>query len=136
MKYVGAIRRELGIRTVFNILGPLTNPASPAFFLLGVYDGYLVEPLAKVLASLGVKRGFCVYGEGTARMRSPPPPPLPYVRSGTATTVPSRSARRISVLPAAAKEDLAGGTPAENAAITRADPCTAPKKGRSAAAYS
>ena len=46
MKYVGAIRRELGFRTVFNILGPLTNPASPQYFVLGVYDEYLVWPLA------------------------------------------------------------------------------------------
>ena len=63
MKYVGAIRRELGVRTVFNILGPLTNPASPSYMLMGVYDGYLVEPIAKVLASLGVKHGMVVYGQ-------------------------------------------------------------------------
>ncbi|MBQ9617668.1 MAG: anthranilate phosphoribosyltransferase, partial [Oscillibacter sp.] len=63
MKYVGAIRRELGFRTVFNILGPLTNPASPSVQLLGVYDEYLVEPLAKVLTSLGVRRGMVVYGQ-------------------------------------------------------------------------
>ena len=54
MKYVGAIRKELGFRTVFNILGPLTNPASPKRYLLGVYDEYLVEPLAQVLINLGV----------------------------------------------------------------------------------
>jgi anthranilate synthase/phosphoribosyltransferase len=63
MKYVGAIRKELGIRTVFNILGPLTNPASPEMQLLGVYDGSLIEPLARVLTSLGVKRGMVVYGQ-------------------------------------------------------------------------
>ena len=63
MKYVGAIRKELGFRTVFNILGPITNPASPNYQLLGVYDEYLVEPLAKVLTSLGVKRGVVVYGQ-------------------------------------------------------------------------
>ena len=63
MKYVGPIRKELGFRTVFNILGPLTNPAKPEMFLLGVYDGYLVEPLAKVLCSLGVKRGLVGYGQ-------------------------------------------------------------------------
>ena len=62
MKYVGAIRRELGFRTVFNILGPLTNPASPSMQLLGVYDEYLVEPLAQVLIELGIKRGMVVYG--------------------------------------------------------------------------
>lgn len=63
MKYVGAIRKELGFRTVFNILGPLTNPGSPKMQLLGVYDDYLVEPLAQVLISLGVKRGMVVYGQ-------------------------------------------------------------------------
>ena len=63
MKYVGSIRRELGVRTVFNILGPITNPARPAYQLLGVYDEYLVEPMAKVLSSLGVKRGLVVYGQ-------------------------------------------------------------------------
>ena len=63
MKYVGAIRKELGFRTVFNILGPLTNPASPSMQLLGVYDGYLAEPLTRVLTSLGVKRGMVVYGQ-------------------------------------------------------------------------
>lgn len=62
MKYVGAIRKELGFRTVFNILGPLTNPGHPTYQLLGVYDDYLVEPLADVLMSLGLKRGMVVYG--------------------------------------------------------------------------
>lgn len=62
MKYVGAIRKELGFRTVFNILGPLTNPASPKRQLLGVYDEYLVEPLTRVLIDLGLKRGMVVYG--------------------------------------------------------------------------
>ena len=63
MKYVGAIRKELGFRTVFNILGPLTNPGTPSMQLLGVYDEYLVKPLAQVLISLGVKRGMVVYGQ-------------------------------------------------------------------------
>ena len=63
MKYVGPIRKELGFRTVFNILGPLTNPGSPKRQLLGVYDEYLVEPLAQVLISLGVERGMVVYGQ-------------------------------------------------------------------------
>lgn len=63
MKYVGAIRKELGFRTVFNILGPLTNPGNPSMQLLGVYDDYLVEPLAQVLIDLGVRRGMVVYGQ-------------------------------------------------------------------------
>ncbi len=62
MKYVGAIRKELGIRTVFNILGPLTNPAHPKLQLMGVYDLSLTEPLAHVLYSLGVQKGMVVYG--------------------------------------------------------------------------
>ncbi|WP_267524120.1 anthranilate phosphoribosyltransferase [Campylobacter sp. MG1] len=63
MKYVGTLRRELGFRTVFNILGPLTNPASPSMQVLGVYDEHLLIPLANVLMSLGVKRGMVVYGK-------------------------------------------------------------------------
>lgn len=63
MKYVGPIRKELGFRTVFNILGPLTNPGRPSMQLLGVYDDYLVIPLAQVLISLGIKRGMVVYGK-------------------------------------------------------------------------
>ncbi len=63
MKYVGSIRRELGFRTVFNILGPITNPARPAMQLLGVYDPLLVAPLAQVLTDLGTKRGMVVHGQ-------------------------------------------------------------------------
>ena len=63
MKYVAPIRRELGIRTVFNILGPLSNPAGANMELMGVYDKELVEPLARVLHNLGVKRALVVYGE-------------------------------------------------------------------------
>ena len=62
MKYVGAIRRELGIRTVFNILGPLTNPSHPECMLLGVYGEHLLRPLARVLPTLGVKRALIVHG--------------------------------------------------------------------------
>lgn len=64
MKYVMPARKELGIRTVFNILGPLTNPAGANVQLLGVYDQKLVEPLAEVLAKLGTKSAYVVYGDG------------------------------------------------------------------------
>jgi anthranilate phosphoribosyltransferase len=67
MKHVGPVRRELGIRTIFNILGPLTNPASANTQVLGVYSEALVEPLGHVLANLGVKRGMVVYGQDSAR---------------------------------------------------------------------
>lgn len=62
MKYVAPVRKELGIRTVFNILGPLSNPAGANIELMGVYDESLNEPLAKVMQNLGVKRGMVVYG--------------------------------------------------------------------------
>ena len=61
MKYVAPVRRELGIRTVFNILGPLTNPAGANMQVMGVYEEALVEPLAEVLTNLGVKRAMVVY---------------------------------------------------------------------------
>lgn len=119
MRYVGPIRRELGIRTVFNILGPLTNPAKPAYFLLGVYDGYLVEPIAKVLSNLGVKRALVVYG--TDRMDEvslSAPTAVCELRDGftrTFTVQPEDFG-----LARCGKEDLAGGTPEENAATVRA----------------
>ena len=68
MKYAGPVRKALGVRTVFNILGPLANPAGATVELMGVYDKSLVEPLARVLANLGVKRGAVVHGL-TALMR-------------------------------------------------------------------
>ena len=118
MKYVGPIRKELGFRTVFNILGPLTNPAKPEMFLLGVYDGYLVEPLAKVLASLGVKRGLVAYGQEKLDEISPNgPTTICEPRDGyyrTAVIKPEDFG-----LTPGKKEDLVGGTPEVNAQITR-----------------
>jgi anthranilate phosphoribosyltransferase len=63
MKYVAPVRKELGIRTIFNILGPLVNPAGANMELLGVYDQELIEPMARVLSNLGVKSGMVVYGQ-------------------------------------------------------------------------
>ena len=118
MKYVGAIRKELGFRTVFNILGPLTNPACPEYYLLGVYDEYLVEPVAKVLDKLGVKRALVVYGQDR----------LDEISVSARTTVcelkdgyyrTTEIAPEDFGLERGRKEDLVGGTPAENAEITR-----------------
>ncbi len=118
MKYVGPIRKELGFRTVFNILGPLTNPASPDFFLLGVYDEYLVEPVAHVLKNLGVKRAMVVYGQDK----------LDEISLSANTTVAELKDGEISTyviapevfgLKKCSKEDLVGGEPAENAQITK-----------------
>ena len=119
MKYVGAIRKELGFRTVFNILGPLTNPGSPKMQLLGVYNEYLVEPLAQVLISLGVERGMVVYGQDK----------LDEISASASTRVCEFKDgwfKSYTVSPEdfgltrCQKSDLVGGTPAENAAITRA----------------
>lgn len=119
MKYVGSIRKELGIRTVFNILGPLTNPAAPSMQLLGVYDETLVQPLARVLTSLGVKRGMVVYGQDK----------LDEISMCAPTTVCDfQDGNYVSYyltpetfgLKACSREDLKGGSPRENAEITRA----------------
>jgi len=119
MKYVGAIRRELGFRTVFNILGPLTNPARPEYFVLGVYDEYLAEPITKVLDKLGVKRAFVVYGQDKLdEISAVGPTTVCELRNGyyrTFTVSPEDFG-----LQRGAKEELKGGTPQENAEITRA----------------
>ena len=117
MKYVGAIRKELGFRTVFNILGPLTNPGSPTMQLLGVYDEYLVAPLAQVLINLGVKRGMVVYGQDK----------LDEISMSAPTTVCEIGWFKSYVITPeefgferCTKDDLRGGTPEENAKITLA----------------
>ncbi len=118
MKYVGAIRKELGFRTVFNILGPLTNPGSPKVQLLGVYDEYLVEPLAHVLISLGVERGMVVYGQDRLdEISASAPTTVCEFRDGWFKTY-ALTPEEVG-LPRCAKSDLTGGTPAENAQIVR-----------------
>lgn len=118
MKYVGAIRRELGFRTVFNILGPLTNPASPAMQLLGVYDDYLVEPLAQVLINLGVKRGMVVYGtDKLDEISLSAPTKVCELKDGWFRSYLIKP--EDFGLQRCRKEDLRGGTPARNAQMTR-----------------
>lgn len=118
MKYVGAIRKELGFRTVFNILGPLTNPANPSYFLLGVYDEYLVEPVAKVLDQLGVKRALVVHGlDHLDEISASAPTLVCELKNGfyrTTTIKPEDFG-----LPQGTKEELVGGSPEDNAKITR-----------------
>lgn len=118
MKYVGAIRKELGFRTVFNILGPLTNPSTPEYFLLGVYDEYLVEIVARVLGSLGVKRALVVYGADK----------LDEISGSEETTVcelNNGTYKKYHIKPEefglvrGTKDEIVGGTPAENAQVTR-----------------
>ncbi len=118
MKYVGAIRKELGFRTVFNILGPLTNPGSPKRQLLGVYDEYLAEPLAQVLISLGVERGMVVYGKDKLdEISMSAPTTICEFKDGwfkTYTVCPEDFG-----FARCTKVDLEGGRPEENAKITR-----------------
>ena len=119
MRYVGSIRKELGFRTVFNILGPLTNPGSPKVQLLGVYDDYLVEPLSQVLINLGVRRGMVVYGmDKLDEISLSAPTHICEFKDGwfkSYTVAPEDFG-----LTRCAKDELVGGTPEENAAITRA----------------
>ena len=119
MKFVGAIRRELGIRTVFNILGPLTNPARPSMQLLGVYDESLVQPLAQVLADLGVRRGLVVYGqEKLDEISLCAPTTVCEIRDGfyRGFVIKPEDFGLTRCTP----EDLRGGVPQENAEIVRA----------------
>lgn len=116
MKYVGPIRKELGIRTVFNILGPLTNPGHPTMQLLGVYDEYLLEPLAKVLTSLGVKRGLVVYGQDKLdEISLSAPTSVCEIDNGKFKTYEIKP--EDFGLTRCTREDLRGGEPAENAQI-------------------
>ena len=119
MKYVGAIRKELGFRTVFNILGPLTNPGMPKRQLLGVYDEYLVEPLARVLVSLGITRGMVVYGQDKLdEISLSSPTTICEIKDGWYRTAVIRP--EDFGFTTCKKDELKGGEPAENAAITRA----------------
>ncbi len=119
MKYVGPIRKELGIRTVFNILGPLTNPAGANMEVLGVYEEALVEVLAKVLLNLGVTSGMTVYGQDKLDEISVcAPTTVCEIRNGQLkkyVITPEQYG-----LKTYDKGQLLGGSPAENAAITRA----------------
>lgn len=119
MKYVAPIRKELGIRTVFNILGPLSNPAGANMELMGVYDQSLVGPLAQVMANLGVDRGMVVYGQDSLdEISMCAPTSVCEIRDGKFTSyeiTPEQFGYE-----RCEKGALTGGTPAENAEITKA----------------
>ena len=119
MKYVAPIRKELGIRTVFNILGPLSNPAGANMELMGVYDEDLVQPLAQVMANLGVTRGMVEFGQDSLdEISMSAPTSVCEIKDGKFTSyvlTPEQFGYK-----RCQKEELQGGTPQENAAITRA----------------
>ena len=118
MKYAAPVRREIGIRSIFNILGPLANPANASMQLLGVYDPALVEPLAQVLANLGVKRGMVVCGgDGLDEATITGPTHVCEIRFGQLTAyeiAPEQFGLKRCEL-----KDLLGGSPEENAQITK-----------------
>ncbi len=119
MKYVAPVRRELGIRTIFNILGPLSNPAGANMQLLGVYEEALVEPLARVLANLGVKRAIVAYGnDGIDEISLSAPTTCCEIRDGKIASYKLEPEQ--FGLTKCRKEDLVGGGPKENADITLA----------------
>lgn len=119
MRFVGPIRKELGIRTIFNILGPLTNPAKATHDCIGVYDEKLVEPIAHVLARLGVTRGLVFHGnDGMDEISASAPTKVCEVDHGVFTTYTIQP--EDFGLTRGRKEDLVGGDAAENAAITKA----------------
>lgn len=118
MKYVAPIRKELGIRTVFNILGPLSNPAGANMELMGVYEEELVEPLAQVMAKLGVVRGMVVYGQDKLdEISMSAPTSVCEIRDGWFQSY--EIAPEQFGYTRCTKEELTGGTPEENAEITR-----------------
>lgn len=118
MKYVGPVRKELGIRTVFNILGPLTNPAGATMQVMGVYSEEMVVPLAHVLSKLGVSRGMVVYGQdGLDEISVSAPTTVCEIRDGdfrSYVITPEQFGLKRYI-----KEELEGGSPEENARITR-----------------
>jgi len=119
MKHAIGPRREMGVRTVFNILGPLTNPAGAQAQLLGVYDPKLTEVMAQVLGSLGCRAAFVVHSEdGLDELTTTAPNRVSELKDGRVNTF-TLDARELG-LPRAARSDLQGGSAEENAAITRA----------------
>jgi anthranilate phosphoribosyltransferase len=118
MKHVMAARREMGIRTVFNMLGPLTNPAGANAQVIGVYSAALTEPLARVLAELGTIRAFVVHGaDGLDEISNTGESQIAEVREGKVRSFTVRP--EDFGLPCSAIADLRGGDREENAQIIR-----------------
>ena len=116
MRFVGGVRKEMGIRTLFNILGPLANPAGANMQLLGVYSEDLIEPLAHVLRNLGVKRAMVVYGTDSIDEISLSAPTKVCEFRGDNFKTYEITPEQYGFT-RCAKEDLVGGTPEENAKI-------------------
>lgn len=117
MKYAAPVRKEIAVRTIFNILGPLSNPAAAQLQIMGVFDKKLVEPLAQVLSNLGVKRGMAIYGDGLDEATVTGKTTICEINNGTLTSYeidPQELGLGIYSL-----DEIKGGTPDENAQITK-----------------
>ena len=118
MRFVGGVRKEMGIRTIFNILGPLANPAGASMQLLGVYSEELVEPLARVLSNLGVKKAMVVYGQDSIdEISMSAPTSVCEVRNGEFRSYVLKP--EDYGFERCKKSELVGGEPQENAQIAR-----------------
>lgn len=117
MRFVAPVRKEIGIRTIFNILGPLTNPAAASMQLMGVYNKSLVTPLAQVLSNLGVTDGMTVYGDGLDEISLTGENTVCEIRDGVLSTYTLKP--EDFGLPTYELKDIVGGTPEENAEITK-----------------
>jgi anthranilate phosphoribosyltransferase len=118
MRHVTPIRAELGFRTIFNLLGPLTNPARAQRQLLGVFDSRWVEPLARVLGALGAERAWVVHGQGMDEITTTGETQVAEFRDGQVRLF--RITPEAVGLPRAALADITGGSPAENAEALQA----------------
>jgi anthranilate phosphoribosyltransferase len=118
MRHVGPVRAEIGFRTVFNLLGPLSNPAGARRQVMGVYDPRLLEPLAEVLGRLGATRAWTVHGQGLDELTTTGPTEVAEWKDGAVrrfTVTPADAG-----LPTASIDDLRGGDAEENATALRA----------------
>lgn len=117
MRFVGPVRKQIGVKTVFNIMGPLINPAFAEYMVLGVYSPDIMENMAKVLINLGIKRAMLVYGNDK----------LDEISISDSTSICEIKDKKIIKydinpvdfgLKLASKDEIKGGTPKENAEIT------------------
>lgn len=118
MKYAGPVRAQLGVRSVFNILGPLANPAMTNYIVLGVYEEELLEPMAEVLRNLGVKHALIVFGDDRLdELSISSTSSVCEIKDGEITKY--KIDPRELGLSLYSKDDIVGGTADENAVITR-----------------
>jgi anthranilate phosphoribosyltransferase len=118
MRHAAPVRRELAVRTIFNLLGPLCNPAGASAQVVGVFDPELVRPVAEALARLGARRAMVVHGEGGLDELTVTGPSM--VAEWDGSTIRERTVEPAALgLPLRRMEELRGGTAAENAAIAR-----------------